>query len=111
MGRQHIHLLPKHRRLLAGLGENLRLARLRRNLSAEQVAERAGLSRSTLHAIEKGEGSCSLASYFQVLAVLGLERDIEAVGRDDALGRKLQDAGLAKSRQRAPKSKPKPPNP
>lgn len=45
-------LLPRHDRLLADLGENLRLARLRRRLSAAQVAERAGISRSTLHLME-----------------------------------------------------------
>jgi len=42
MGRETSTLLPKHERLLTDLGENLRLARLRRKLSAEQVAERAG---------------------------------------------------------------------
>ena len=105
MGRERIQLLPKHQRMLSGLGENLRLARLRRQLSAAQVAERAGLSRSTLHGIESGEGSCSLAAYFQVLMVLGMEKDLELVGRDDSLGRKLQDAGLTSTRRRAPKPK------
>lgn len=101
-------LLPKHERLLGELGENLRLARLRRRLSAEQVAERAGVSRTTLHLIEKGSAGTSLGKLVQVLAVLGLEQDLSKVGTNDILGRKLQDAGLTETRRRAPKRKPKP---
>jgi transcriptional regulator with XRE-family HTH domain len=108
MGRETSTLLPKHERLLADLGENLRLARLRRKLSAEQVAERAGVSRSTLHLMENGSAGISLGKLVQVLAVLGMEQDISAVGSDDNLGRKLEDARLTESRRRAPKKKLKP---
>jgi transcriptional regulator with XRE-family HTH domain len=87
------------------LGENLRLARLRRKLSAEQVAERAGISRSTLHLMENGSAGISLGKLVQVLAVLGLEQDLSAVGGDDVLGRKLEDARLTETRRRAPKRK------
>jgi transcriptional regulator with XRE-family HTH domain len=107
MGREQDTLLPKFERLLVDLGENLRLARLRRKLSAEQVAERAGLSRSTLHLMENGSAGTSLGKLVQVLAVLGLEQDLSKVGTDDILGRKLQDAGLTETRRRAPKRKPK----
>jgi transcriptional regulator with XRE-family HTH domain len=106
MGRDHILLLPKHQRLLAGMGENLRLARLRRRLSAAMVAERAGISRSTLRSLEAGATGCSLGALIQVLVVLGLEQDLAAVARDDAFGRRLQDAGLTESRKRAPKLPP-----
>lgn len=99
-------LLPKHERLLAVVGENLRLARLRRRLSAEQVAERAGVSRSTLHALEKGAAGTSLGKLLQVMAVLGLETDLTRLATDDALGRKLEDARLTETRRRAPKKKP-----
>ena len=105
MGRETSTLLPKHERLLADLGENLRLARLRRKLSAEQVAERAGVSRSTLHLMENGSAGISLGKLVQVLAVLGMEQDISAVGSDDNLGRKLEDARLTETRRRAPKRK------
>jgi len=98
-------LLPKHRRILAGLGENLRMARLRRRLSAAKVAERAGISRNTLHLLEKGEGNSSIAVLFQVLVVLGLELDFSKLASDDELGRRLQDAGLKPPRSRAPKIK------
>jgi len=105
MGRETSTLLPKHERLLVNLGENLRLARLRRKLSAEQVAERAGISRSTLHLMENGSAGISLGKLVQVLAVLGLEQDLSAVGNDDVLGRKLEDARLTETRRRAPKRK------
>lgn len=105
MGRETSKLLPKHERLLADLGENLRLARLRRRLSAEQVAERAGVSRSTLHLMENGSAGTSLGKLVQVLAVLGLEQDLSAVGIDDVLGRKLEDARLTETRRRAPQRK------
>ena len=107
MGREASILLPKHERLLADLGENLRLARLRRKLSAEQVAERAGLSRSTLHLLENGSAGTSLGKLVQVLAVLGLESDLARLAGDDLLGRKLEDARLTETRRRAPKKKSK----
>ncbi len=89
------------------LGENIKLARLRRKLSAEQVAERAGISRSTLHFIEKGYEGVSIGHILNVLSVLGLERDLLRVANDDELGRKLQDARLV-TKERAPKRKTKP---
>lgn len=101
-------LLPKHGRLLTEVGENLRLARLRRRLSAEQVAERAGISRSTLHLLENGSAGTSLGKLLQVLVVLGLESDLVRLASDDMLGRKLEDARLAETRRRAPKRRSKP---
>ena len=97
-------LLPESRNILLALGENIKLARLRRKLSAEQVSERAGISRPTLLSIEKGNPGVSMGSYIQVLFVLGLEKDLLAVARDDILGRKLQDAKLNVG-LRAPKKK------
>ena len=107
MGRESTKLLPVHQRLLADLGENLRLARLRRKLSAEQVAERAGVSRSTLHLLEKGSAGTSLGKLLQVMVVLGLEADISRLAADDVFGRKLEDARLTETRRRAPKRKSK----
>ena len=96
-------LLPSVHRSLEALGTNIRMARLRRNLSSETVAERAGVSRKTLSTLENGSGSVSMGIWIQVLFVLGLEKDLEAVARDDELGRALQDAKLP-SRKRARKS-------
>ena len=87
-------IMPKNLKLLATLGENIRLARLRRKLTAEQVAERAGIGRKTLYSIELGSPSVSMGNYLQVLFVLGLQNDIVHVGANDTLGRKLQDAGM-----------------
>lgn len=94
-------LLPKHRRILEGLGERLRLARLRRKLSAAKVAERAGISRNTLHLIEKGQSNTSITTLFQVFVVLGLESDFLRLASDDELGRRLEDARLKPTRTRA----------
>ena len=89
-------LLPSGGKILMVLGENIRLARKRRKLTESQVAERAGIARSTLQLIEKGNPGVAMSSYLQVLFVLGLEKDLLRVGADDPLGRKLQDAGLLK---------------
>ncbi len=91
-------------KILPFLGERIKLARLRRRLRAESVAERAGISRSTLWQIEKGNSSVALGAYFLVLFALNLEQDLLLVAKDDALGRKLQDAGLP-ARSRAPRVK------
>ncbi len=104
MGRERPILLPKYQRILNELGENIKLARLRRKFSTQQVSERANISRPTLRSIEMGAGSVSLGLYMQVLAVLGLEKDLLDVARDDELGRKLQDANLS-TKGRAPKKK------
>ncbi len=96
---------PKLIVLLKSLGENIRLARLRRNLSSSMLAERAGMSRMTLNSIEKGEPTVSLGAYGNVLFSLGLEEDLSWVARDDEFGRKLQDAGLAKARKRSTRVK------
>ena len=95
-------VLPNTAKMLSTLGENIKLARLRRKLSAEQVAERANISRPTLSSIEKGMPGVSIGSYAQVLFVLNLERDLLKVAEDDVLGRKLQDIGLT-VKKRAPK--------
>ena len=102
MPRQSTTPHPAVRRLLADLGQNIRLARLRRGFSMELVAERAGMSRTTLRAVESGEPGVTLGSYANVMHSLGLHADLGLVARDDELWRKLQDAKLS-TRRRAPK--------
>lgn len=76
------------------VGENIKLARKRRNLTLSQVAERANIHRDTLSKIEKGVSSVAIGSYFNVLKVLGLQDDFLKLAADDKLGRKLQDIEL-----------------
>lgn len=102
MKQPKVNLLPSQERVLQGLGENVRMARLRRDLSSAQVSERAGVARATLARLEQGDGGVSLANLLKVLFALGLEADLLAVARDDAMGRRLQDLGLLE-RKRASK--------
>ena len=102
MNRAKYPLLPRLTKILEGLGEDIKLARLRRRLSAVQVAERAGISRATLWQIEQGLPNVSMGYYAQVLFVLGLEKNLSIMAADDELGRKLQDAEIL-VKKRAPK--------
>lgn len=95
-------ILPKNLKILKVLAEHIQLARLRRKFSADQVAERAGISRKTVYNIEQGIPTVAIGSYLQVLFVLGLEQDLSMVAASDPLGRKLQDAGITVAK-RAPK--------
>ncbi len=87
-------LLPQFQKTLDQLGENIKLARKRRKLTAIQVAERAGIDRSTLSLIEKGNPGVSMGAYFNVLRVFGLHEDFLKLASDDEFGRKLQDLEL-----------------
>ena len=80
--------------MMEQLGENIKLARKRRKLTASQVAERANISRNTLYLLEKGKANVSIAALFNVLRVLGLHMDILKLAADDELGRKLQDLDI-----------------
>ncbi len=87
-------VFPQEQRFLSALGERLRLARKRRKLSNAVVAQRAGISRTTLYKVEAGDAGATLGSYVRVLAVLGLEGDLNQLGADDRVGRRLQDLAL-----------------
>lgn len=84
------------------MGEQIKLARLRRNLSIAQVAERATCSTLTVSRIERGTPSVSIGIYLRVLYALQLEEDILYIAREDELGRRLQDLSLV-ARRRASK--------
>lgn len=91
-------IYPAEEKQLAEFGERLRLARLRRNLSADTLAERSSISRMTLHRAEKGSPAVSMGTYVRILAALHLEGDLDLLAKDDVLGRKLQDLALPKRR-------------
>jgi transcriptional regulator with XRE-family HTH domain len=87
-------LLPATQELLRRFGERLRLARLRRRLTALQVAERAGMVPMTLRSLERGGPGVTIGAYLAVMQVLGIERELEQLAALDPLGRQLQDAHL-----------------
>ena len=89
-------LLPKMQRQLESVGENIKLARLRRKYTLEQVSERAGISLENLLKIETGSPEITIGMYTLVLRVLNLDKDIYRIAEDDLLGRKLQDIELLK---------------
>jgi len=103
MSRPTSAVQPRVERLLAELGENIRLARRRRGLSAMLVAERSGMSRPTLRAIERGDAGVTLGAIANVLHSLGLEQDLAQLARADERGRELQDAALAPRRSKRQK--------
>ena len=103
MNKHGVTVSPKTAEILEQMGEQIKLARLRRRLSVELVAERAGISRATLWNVEKGSPSVAIGIYAAVLHALGnMDNDFLLVAKDDELGRTLQDLELP-VRRRAPK--------
>ncbi len=84
------------------VGEQIKLARLRRNLSVAQIAERATCSPLTVARIEKGVPTVAIGTYLRVLYALQLDDDILCLAKEDEMGRVLQDLSL-KPRERASK--------
>lgn len=84
------------------VGEQIKLARLRRNLSIAQVAERATCSPMTIARIEKGVPTVAIGIYLRVLYALQLDDDILLLAQKDEMGRALQDIALI-HRKRASK--------
>ena len=88
-------MYPSMKKNLELMGEQIKLARLRRELSASLVCERAGISRATLWQIEKGTSTVSIGSYAAVLHALGgMDKDLILIAKDDETGRIFQDLKL-----------------
>ncbi|MBO4394896.1 MAG: helix-turn-helix domain-containing protein [Eubacterium sp.] len=103
MAKHTTEILPQTQDILTQMGEQIRLARLRRDLPVEMVANRAGISRTTLWAVEKGSPTVAMGTYAAVLHALGgMDRDLLLIAQDDKLGRTLQDLNLT-VRKRAPR--------
>jgi len=79
---------------LALMGEQIMLARKRRHLSMQDVADRATVTRLTVSKVEKGDPSVSMGIYARVLYAMNLEGDLCLLAANDPLGRELQDAEL-----------------
>ena len=86
---------PAVRRELRNFGDGLRKARLRRRLTQELVAERAGMTRPTLRRAERGDPSVSAGSYALILQALGLLDGWGGV--DDPVGDQLAMEQLPKA--------------
>lgn len=103
MPRKVSPLLPSTDELLRQLGERVRLARLRRRLSATQVAARAGMAPMTLRSVERGGSAVTMGAYLAVMQVLGVEKDLDLLAKADPMGRSLQDARLSTHSKAAPR--------
>ncbi len=84
------------------VGEQIKLARLRRNLSIAQIADRAMVSDLTVSRVERGLPTVAVGIYLRVLYALQLDDDILCIAKDDIMGKALQDLGLI-TRKRAAK--------
>ena len=105
MSKKTVAIMPSTQKVLENMGEQIKLARLRRNLSTELLSERAGISRATLWAVEKGSPTVAMGIYAAVLHALGgLDKDLELIAKDDEFGRRIQDMNL-KMPKRAKRSK------
>ena len=105
MDRKSIELLPQTMEILETMGEQIKIARLRRDISAE-LAERANISRATLWNIEKGNPSVAIGNYAAVLHALNnMDRDLLKVAKDDEFGRKLQDLNISTKKRVSNKEK------
>jgi transcriptional regulator with XRE-family HTH domain len=69
---------------LAALGARIRDARMHRKLRQIDLAERTGLSRSTVEAIERGSVDTAIGAYARALWVMGLDRELDIIA-DPAL--------------------------
>jgi len=84
-----ISLDGEERGTLRSLGRHLRRARLRRGLSQQDMAERAGVNRKTYMALEAGESSVSLALLARTLSALGYPDRLADLIAQDPLGEEL----------------------
>ena len=99
------NIMPGTEEILKTMGEQIKLARLRRDLPAELVAERAGISRSSLWKVESGNPAVAMGIYAAVLHAVGnMDTDLLLIAKDDELGRQLQDMTLI-TRRRASRSR------
>ena len=99
------NIMPVTEEILKTLGEQIKLARLRRDLPAELIAERAGISRSSLWKVESGNPAVAMGIYAAVLHALNnMDKDLLLVAKDDIMGRRVQDFNLI-TRRRASRRK------
>ena len=86
------------KRALKKLGHDLSDARKRRRIPMQLAAERAGISRTTLSKIEKGEEGVSFGSYAKIIFVLGMIQRLNELAdpKFDVIGISLESKELPK---------------
>lgn len=96
---------PTVLRQAVDLGARIRVARQRRRLRLEDVAQKTGLSRSTVEAVERGALTTAFGAYLSVLSVLGLARELELLA-DPGLDRDglALELSVADKRVRLPRT-------
>ena len=101
MAKKTVIIMPKTKKILETMGEQIKLARLRRDLPIKLISERSGVSRATIWQVEKGSPKVAMGIYASVLhAISGMDTELLKVANDDKLGRTLQDLKLT-TRKRA----------
>ena len=98
--RNKVAIMPETEKKLALMGEQIKLARMRRKYPVQMIADRAGISRGTLWKVEKGDPGVAIGIYAKVLKAIGLGDDITLLARDDELGHIIQDSDLKRKRMR-----------
>lgn len=95
------------RRALRKLGHDIRDARRRRRIPVAIMAERASISRMTLHKVEKGEPGVSMGTYATVLFVLGMVDRLAELAdpRNDIVGLALEEERLPQRIRRTKREK------
>lgn len=73
------------------MGQMILLHRKERKMTAQDLADRAGISRTTLYKIEKGDLKCEIGIVFEVAALVGIrlfETDSDTI---DSLRERIED--------------------
>ena len=95
MARQKVIVMPSTQKILSQMGEQIRLARLRRNISSALAAERAGISQTTLRRIEQGDPTVTMGAYAVALHALhAMDKDLLLIAKDDELIKTLREIEL-----------------
>ena len=104
MSRKTVILEQNTEDKLKKMGQRIKKARLRRNISAEMISKQAGIGESTFYAIERGVSTVSLGAYAAVLSILGLNNDLDSIAVDEEAKKQLYEQNLVK-RKRASKQR------